>query len=231
MVWKKRCNEKGVLTVEACLAFTIYMMVILTILFLMRIVYVYGLVQHATAQTAKELAAYTYLYHVSGISDLKDDLQSGAQEGTDAFNADAEKVVEAYEALADYDIGGAAESLEGVTTDPKAILQEVASALVSEGSKELNNMVFEALAKSMMAGYIDADSGGIGANQKLEDLQVTGGLTSLDLSGSRFFEKGNTIDIVVCYQLDPILPIDFLPEMNLMNRAVVVGMGGESAFD
>lgn len=227
----KNKREQGVLTVEACISFTIYMMVILTILFLMRIVYVYGLIHHATAQTAKELATYTYLYHVSGIGDLKNEMQGGTQEGTDRFNADAGKVVEAYEALAAYDLDGAVGSLDGVTTDPKKILQEVASALVFEGTKDLNNMAFEALARAMMAGYIDADSGGSGADQKLKNLQVTGGLASLDLSGSHFFEKGNTIDIVVCYKMEPILPIDLLPELNLMNRAMVVGLGGESAFD
>ena len=52
-----------------------------------------------------------------------------------------------------------------------------------------------------------------------------------DLStSSSFFEDGKTIDIVVCYTLDPILPIDLMPKMNLMNRATIQGMSGSSIF-
>lgn len=66
---KQNKNNKGVLTVEATISYTIFMMVILTILFLMRIVYAYGLMQHADQSTAKELSTYTYLYQVSGAKD------------------------------------------------------------------------------------------------------------------------------------------------------------------
>ena len=66
--------------------------------------------------------------------------------------------------------------------------------------------------------------------EKLQDLQVIGGLNGLSFAGSKFFEDGQTIDIVVCYTLDPILPIDLMPEMNLMNRATIKGMSGSSIF-
>lgn len=232
---RQKRQNKGVLTVEATISYTIFMMVILTILFLMRIVYAYALVQHAVSQTAKELSMYTYLYHVSGVGDTVGELQSGTQSGEEKFNADAESVVKIYETLADGWDQGDAETVAGegqkLTLNPKKILQNVGSAIVGNASRELVNQSFSEISRWMMAGYIAADSDGADADVKLKNLQVINGLKGLDFSASRFFEDGQTIDIVVCYTLDPILPIDLMPKMNLMNRASVRGMSGSSMFE
>ena len=89
------------LTVEATISYTIFMMVVLTLLYIMRIVYAYALVQHAVSQTAKELSMYTYLYQVSGANSLVGQLQSGVQAGEAQFNADAQSVVNIYNTLTD----------------------------------------------------------------------------------------------------------------------------------
>ena len=86
-------RQKGVLTIEASISYSIFLMIIVTLLYLMRVVYAYGLVQHAVSQTAKELSMYTYVYHVSGASGLYDDLQSATSGRKDQFNTDAESIV------------------------------------------------------------------------------------------------------------------------------------------
>ena len=60
---------------------------------------------------------------------------------------------------------------------------------------------------------------------------MNGGLKGIDLSGSSFFEDGNAIDIVACYTIDPLFPLDIVPEINLMNRAYVIGMSGSNIFE
>lgn len=231
---KKQERNRGMLTVEATISYTIFMMVVLTLLYIMRIVYAYALVQHAVSQTAKELSMYTYLYQVSGANSLVGQLQSGVQAGEAQFNADAQSVVNIYNTLTDGWDDGDIDTIEGewdnITKDPKQILKNVGSAIVGNASRDVVNASFSKIARGMMAGYIAADSDGAGADQKLTDLQVIGGLNGLDFSSSSFFEDGKTIDIVVCYTLDPILPIDLMPEMHLMNRATIQGMSGSSIF-
>lgn len=233
-MYRSKKDDKGVLTVEATISFTIFMMVILTILFIMRIVYAYALVQHAVSQTAKELSMYTYLYQVSGLGGMVGELQDGAKKGEEKFNADAESIVKIYEELAgNWDsetLGTVKEEAGNLTTDPMKILGNVKDAIVGNASKDAVNKGFSEISRAMMAGYIAADSDGAGADQKLKALQVIGGLGGLNFSASSFFEDGQTIDIVVCYTLDPILPIDLMPEMNLMNRASIRGMSGASMF-
>ena len=58
----KKCRkQRGALTIEASISYSIFMMIVVTFLYIMRIVYAYGLIQHAVAQTAKELSMYSYL--------------------------------------------------------------------------------------------------------------------------------------------------------------------------
>jgi hypothetical protein len=223
---KKKIGSKGVLTVEACISFTIFMMVILTILFIMRIVYVYALIQHATMQTAKELASYSYLYQVTGLKDLQQGVRDSAASGTAKFDNDASQVAAVYDTLMGKE-NSTEVNLESITTDPEQLLKNVASVFVGKTAADMNNSLFNSAARNMLGGYI-SPSDQSAADEKLKQLQVVGGLEGLDLSYSSFYMEGNKIDIVVCYTLDPLLPIDLMPEMNLMNRATVQCMNGES---
>lgn len=223
-------RQKGVLTIEASISYSIFLMIIVTLLYLMRVVYAYGLVQHAVSQTAKELSMYTYVYHVSGASGPYDDLQSATSGRKDQFNTDAESIVKLYEILE----GGKLDELNDYSyegsTHPKDILKDVIGAVANEAAGDAHNQAWTLVARPMIAGYIGADSKGNSADERLQKLRVIGGLKGIDLSSSKFFENGTTIDIVACYTIDPLLPIKILPELNLCNRATVRGMSGSSIF-
>ncbi len=217
---------RGALTIEASIAYSIFLMVIVTVLYLMRIVYAYGLMQHAVSQTAKELSMYTYLYQAAGLNEINQEIQSSTADRKEQFNSDVENIVSLYEAFGSGDFSG---SYEG-TVNPADIMKNIGSALLSEGGKELNHQLFQAVVKPLMEGYIGSDSQGGGADERLLSLRVVGGMDGLDFSGSRFFEDGATIDLVVFYTIDPLFPIDVMPELHLANRAWVRGVSGTSVF-
>ena len=112
---RKRENRKnkGALTIEASIAYPIFLMVIVTILYLMRVVYTYGLIQHAVSQTAKELSMYTYIYQVAGLGELNGEVQGAVSGRTEQFNSDVENVVGLYESFGSGDFSG---SYEGSMT-------------------------------------------------------------------------------------------------------------------
>ena len=229
---KRFRDEKGALTIEASISYSIFLMVIVTMLYIMKIVYTYGLIQHAVSQTAKELSMYTYVYQVSGLSDLHGQIQDATSGRKDQFNTDADSIVKLYEILESGNYNELQDySYEG-STDPVPLLKDIMGAVVNEASKEAQNQAFaQLIARPMIAGYIGADSKGNSADQRLKTLRVIDGLSGIDLSASKFFEDGNTIDIVACYTIDPIMPIKIMPEINLCNRAVVQGMTGSSIFN
>lgn len=225
---KERADQKnkGALTIEASIAYPIFLMVIVTILYLMRVVYTYGLIQHAVSQTAKELSMYTYIYQVAGLGELNSEVQGAVSGRTEQFNSDVENVVGLYESFGNGDFSA---TYNG-TTSPTEILKNIGSVLLGEGGKELNSQFFQAVVKPLMEGYIGADADGNSADLRLKALRVNGGFEGLDFSASSFFEDGATVDIVVCYTIDPLFPIDIMPEMNLANRACVRGMRGANVF-
>ena len=96
-----REHSKGALSIEASISYSIFLMVIVTILYVMRIVYVHGLIQHAVSQTAKELSMYSYVYQAVGAGDLNQQVSDATGGRTEQFNADIGEVVGFYEALVD----------------------------------------------------------------------------------------------------------------------------------
>ena len=222
----RKNGQKGALTIEASISYSIFLMIIVTILYIMRIVYAYGLMQHAVSQTAKELSMYAYLYQVAGINDLNQQIAGATGERTGKLNEDMGEVVQFYE---DFSSGDLNASYDG-TTDPKEILKNIGAAILGEAGREVNHQLFEAVARPMIEGYIGADSKGNSADARLKALRVVGGIDGLDLNSSSFYEDGATIDLVVCYSIDPIMPVDIMPELNLVNRAYIRGMSGTSVF-
>lgn len=219
-------NNKGTLTIEASISYSIFLMIIITILYIMRVVYVYGLMQHAVSQTAKELSMYSYLYQVSGLNDLNQQIADATSERTKTLNKDVGEVIQFYETFSSGDFTA---KYNG-TTSPKEILKNIGAAILGEAGKEVNHQLFETVARLMIESYVGADSQGNSADERLKALRVIDGIKGLNLNSSSFFEDGQTIDLIVCYTIDPILPIDILPEMNLANRAYICGMSGKSVF-
>lgn len=224
----KKCRkQRGALTIEASISYSIFMMIVVTFLYIMRIVYAYGLIQHAVAQTAKELSMYSYLYQVTGMNDAYQDIKNSTSGRKDQFNTDAGEIVKLYENLQSGNYG---ELEYNGTLNPKDILKNIGSAMLSEASDEANTQLLTLVARPMMAGYIGADSSEQSADSRLQALRVVGGLNGIDLNSSSLFEDGVTIDLVACYMIDPILPLDIVPELNFSNRAYVRGMSGKTAF-
>lgn len=224
---KRKRDEKGVLSIEASISYSIFLMIIVTILYIMRIVYVYGLIQHAVSQTAKELSMYSYLYQVAGLNDLNQQIAGATSERTKQFNGDINEVMQFYE---EFSSGDVTAQYNG-TTDPQEIFKNVGAALLGQAGREVNQQLFEMVARPMIESYIGADAKGNGADARLRALRVVDGVKGLNLNSSSFFEDGATIDLVVCYTIDPIMPLKLLPTMNLANRACIRGMSGSSAFE
>lgn len=219
-------EKKGSLTIEASISYSIFLMIIVTILYVMRIVYVYGLVQHAVSQTAKELSMYSYLYQVAGLNDLNQQVAGATDTRTRQFNGDIGEVVQFYEKFS----SGNLDAQYNGTTDPQEILKNIEAAMLGEAGKEVNHQMFELVARPMIESYIGADARGNGADARLKALRVVGGIQGLSLNSSSFIEDGATIDLVVCYTIDPVMPVNILPELNLANRACIRGMSGDSVF-
>jgi len=173
-------KNKGSLTVEACLSLTVFLMVFMTILYVLRIVFAYEIVQHSLNQAAKEFSTYSYYYAVSGLGDVNGQIISSTSGGRDSFNENVGNIVsvynefndmgdaarETYDLTKNADISGAMDSLPNIKTEYsefqdslgpatdtiKSVASDPVAALKSVGSVMLSGG--NEIAKTFVCGEI-----------------------------------------------------------------------------
>lgn len=252
-------KEKGSLTVEACISFVTFLLITCTLLGFIKVIYTYGLIQHALNQAVAELSEYSYIY-CKTLGDIDDTIQSATAAGTEKFNGDVDTLVNTYTSLTDFagDVGdtvsdatdlninaleGDADLLEmdyeevaeqigftravvnDIITHPQTALKSLGSTFLNIANENIKTVAFGEITRALMSGYIKTDSKS--SDERLKGLQVSGGLSGLNFSGSSIMSDGSKdIDIVVCYTIDMNLPINFMNKVVLSNRAKVRVWGG-----
>lgn len=221
-------DEKGSLTVEAAISFPIFLMVILSVMFFIKTIYVHEIIQHAISETANEVATYSYILNVSGVKEMDDIISEGTRERGRLFNEHLEQVLEAYETLGDSpeSIGEAAEVMgqvgEEIYANPK---EEVYSFLFSMGGmlhSEVKTKILEYITKILIKKHINPKDASM-AHARLKSLNISGGIKDLDFSDSKIFEGNDDIDIIVKYKINLPLPLNVIPDLNIIQRATVKG--------
>lgn len=97
---KPKLNErKGALTVEAALVMPVLLCAFFTVIFLVKTVCTYELMQHALDETASDIASAGYIYHISGIRDLHDTVRNDINDRSELFRNQISSVFETYDSL------------------------------------------------------------------------------------------------------------------------------------
>jgi len=233
-------NEKGSLTVEAAISLPVFLLVILSISFLIKIVYVHEVIQHAIYEVANEISTYGYILSASGVNELDDILKEEAEERANLFNDHLDDFAKAYVSMNDLNNDTDFDNMEEkykdfeekiniALTSGKELyeepIDEAYSLMFSLGGLAYNDaksFVLQNIAKLSVRKYISPNDISK-VNDKLKALNIEGGLKNLDFTQSQFFKDGDDIDIIVRYKLNLVLPIDILPDLYIIQRATVRG--------
>ena len=232
-------SENGMMTVEAVLCLVPFLLAILGIISFANIFMVHSRVQHAIYEAASELTAYTYLYQVSGWRSADETLIKDSAKLTDFLNS----FDEARAALSQVTDSGfnsgaihnATDKVEStidkgqeLAENPKKLLQEIVSKLLSVGSDAIKNKSLEWIGDLLVRGYLDTKAlktGGQTADEYLKAFGVRNGVKGLDYSNSKLFadDKLRLIDVVVEYDLDIYFFKLFLkdPSIHVVQRVTV----------
>ncbi|NLD48501.1 MAG: hypothetical protein GX660_15150, partial [Clostridiaceae bacterium] len=121
--------------------------------------------------------------------------------------------------------------LKDAVSDPKREFVSIASLFLNSGYEELKRSLAKPLVKYYMKKYIDPkiirSKGGPGAYISVKEGQDPfqlfdfGDEPVFDFSKSKIFTDNKTIDLVVRYRIKTALPINFLPEIQMEQRATV----------
>lgn len=254
---KQKENESGMMVVEAVLSFTVFIMVVSAIVYLITIFTLHNKVQFAINSAAHELASYTYLYQATGLRDadqkIKDDgekyvgaIDDAANQIADTLNkietlqSDAQNIQpldpsQIQKTLGDLQAAGvsAKESVNkiaGLVSNPNDLMVGViymAFDAVNVGAKSL---FANAAATIAVKKYLV--QGNKDADAYLRAMGVKDGYAGLDFSKSSMFCDADhkLIDIVVEYDVDLSFVKLLIPsaELHMVQRVTIPGwLGGD----
>lgn len=111
-IFRKKSN--AVMTAEACIGFTVFAILTISLLFFIRIVYVYSVVQHCVNQAAKEIASYSYFYGIT-LMDVDDNIQDKQASSEEYFNSNVGEVVDGINSIVSF--AGDASNTYNAATD------------------------------------------------------------------------------------------------------------------
>ena len=138
--------KKGSITVEAALALPVFLFAVVSVVFLMKIVYTHELIQHAIAETADELAASGYIFRISGLEDLDDSLDGGMEKRAEMFEDHISTVFESFSSLdgllGKASDGGLQEIVDAAASNPVDELKSVACFLAAGAYGDLKTELF-----------------------------------------------------------------------------------------
>lgn len=167
--------HKGSVTVEAAIALPAFICTVLAIAFIMKVIYVHEIIQHAISETADELASYTYIYSAAGIQSLHDTANEGLEEGRQKVKTQIKTLVDTYDCFKSFpksaeqnikeagrninavDIDGALHNLDEIDQSVETIernlenTQKVADE-ISDNPKQELKYIAAALAKEGLEG-------------------------------------------------------------------------------
>lgn len=230
---KKYAN--GSITVEAAIAMPVFICAVMSIVFLLKVIYVQELIQHALSETANEIASYSYLYSVSGINQVNNSISSNLEMGHEKIKSQLNTVVQTYDSFTSADEKGidsiseieenlnqSTAVIKEIMNNPKQEIRYIAYAFAKEGFEGAKTeLMLTPLAKVLLTKYlVDKEQD---VDKRLERLDIKGGIDGLDFSGSKFFADRENIILEVKYKIKPNAPIRLVPEIPVVQRVVVRG--------
>lgn len=250
---KSVSNTTGAMTIEAALVLPVILCAFLSVVFIIKAVYTYEIIQHALDETASEIAASGYIYHVSGIRDIHDSVRDGIGDKSNIFKSQLGSVFDAYNSLSNIRKGitndlpqieessdllsNAGQSFLNVfdnagyiASNPLDELKLIACYIASGSFENAKTELFTPLVRFYMKKHLVTE-GTTDVNERLKALNIKGGLDGLDFSGSSFLSDSNEdIDIVVRYCVKLPIPIQFGSGLDIAQRVrIKAWMGGDEA--
>ncbi len=246
-------ERKGALTVEAALVMPVLLCAFFTILFLVKTVCTYELIQHALDETASEIASAGYVYHISGIRDIHDTVRDNINNRSELFKNQINSVFESYDSLSSVGAGAGQDSgsltdgidaldkagdnfkklleqADAAAADPLDELKAIACYIAAGYVNDAKTQLFTPVVKLYMKKYLVTGSME-NVDQRLKVLNIENGFGGLDFSGSSFLaDSEEYIDIVVKYRVNLILPLSFMPDLEIVQRSrAKAWLGGDDS--
>lgn len=241
----------GSTTVEAAIVLPVFLMVVFSFAYLIRICYAYNMVQESLSNVARGIANMSYFYHVSGAKDYADELKDMADEAQNTLQEQKKTIINAFDSFNELingvseigstfsvdkliddfnDAGDAADGLtklaDSISGDPKAELDLLMTAFGQKLSYELTNKLVCLIAKHDLSNELLNMLGKSKGEDAASALGIKDGINGMSFDGSSVFGDKESLEFVVRYRVKPPVVFGLVPEVKLCNRVKVIAWTG-----
>jgi len=226
-VIKKRSsltNERGSVTVEAAIALPVFICLIVSVVFIVKVVYVHEMIQHAIDETANQIADLGYIFFISGAGEIHDNIRDGIDSRAELFRRHSSDIIDALDDLENIEEADEALDTIGdvageILENPLEELKSIAFYIASGTFNDIKTQIILPLVKQNIKKHLNIEKAA-DIDKKLLGLNIENGFDGLDFSKSNFFkDQKNDIEIVVEYGMSLALPVKLLPAMKIVQRA------------
>lgn len=249
-------KNDGSVTVEAAIVLPIFICVILTIGFFIRVYYIQEILQHAITEAVNEMSSYSYIYYKSGLYDLQKEIDEGLKDDTqllshldntkNTFKDARAKLVVDIEALKNHisedNYSQGLDSFLNIIDVIKGARKQVDELMEVVGGLDVESLLGLMAEEAWREGK--TSTGGIfttqlmkkhlitsdrmDLNKRLLELNIVDGLDGIDFSDSKLLENNQDIEICIKYKIALPLPIKIIDSIPMKQRAVArAWMGGD----
>ena len=223
----KKNKESGAIVVEATIALTAFIFMMITLYSIVDIYYIQSRMATALDSAAKEISQYSYLYYKFNIDELDNSLGEGSEENKELLKETIDGSQVLMDSLSDVkqniDTGnfeslmtsvqqGAGNTADlvkkygtAIGNDPKGFIFGMAKCGASQISDKAKSVLAQVLARTFMEKNL-RDFPDDKAEDFLKRYHVKNGLDGLDFNYSSLMAYGtnNYIQLVVTYEVDVI---------------------------
>ena len=214
-------KQKGSLTVEATLAFPVYIMAILTIISLLNIYYTHAIVQQALNNTALQIAQCSYIVNKTGLIDTFDWSNSSVRKMDNLKTSANETMEAAKNTMESFSRGFTIETMDDILGNAQILGEKVQE--LSGQIKELDENDLVALVVNIVLDGPGDKLTEVMVNSYLTDMHLNrDNITNMDFSMSKFYYNSNKdITLVMTYTYKNPFGMKFFDEVEILQTVTV----------
>lgn len=240
-----RCS-RGSATVEAAVVLPVFLIVLFSIAYTVRVFMAYKVMQSVLQQVARSIAEASYFYHVSGLKEYAEKLDELGGDAADELENQADKIIGTIDsfnsivsAISDPDtsvdletrisgarslvnqlsgnVRDAADLIRNMAKDPKHELKLLIAVFIRKAAYAARKEAVCVIAEALLDEELEKRaSAGMDARKIL-------GIKNISFDQTQVFGDKETLEFIITYNVKTPFPFSLIPELTLCNRVKVIG--------
>jgi hypothetical protein len=245
----KERGIKGSTTIEATIVLPMLLIVVFSMAYIIRIFFIYNIMQDALSEVGRRYGNMSYFYHVTGLKDYSDALNTAADEAETTLTGQKDTLVNAFDSFNGIISGSSGQAVStdsimavldkaddlsqassdandlvrSIIADPKAELRMIITIF----ARKLNYNVTNKLVSLMAKGSLGKELGKrLNTDDPASVLGIEGGLAGIDFEQTSIFGDSESLEFVVSYTVKAPIVFMFTPDIKLSNRVKIIAWTG-----